>query len=93
MSFLVEDGSGLAAANSYLALAAADVYWADRDAVNWATASVMAKEAALIAATQLLDASYTWRGRKGSAGQALDWPRTNVVDGEGYAPVQACRRR
>jgi hypothetical protein len=85
MSFTVEDGTGLAAANSYLATAAADVYWADRDNADWAAASTMAKEAALIAGTQLLDASYAWRGRKGSAGQALDWPRSGVVDGEGYA--------
>ena len=85
MSFTVEDGSGLAAANSYLTVAEADVYWAERDDADWAAASVVAKEAALIAATQYLDASYCWKGRKGSAGQALDWPRRGAVDGEGFS--------
>ena len=85
MSFIVEDGSGVAGANSYLSVAGADVYWEERDGADWAAATVPAKEAALIAASQYLDASYCWKGRKGSATQGLAWPRSGAVDGEGIA--------
>lgn len=85
MSFTVEDGSGVAGANSYLSTAAADIYWADRNNAGWAAASVLEKEAALIAASQYLDATYRWKGRKGGSGQGLDWPRSGVVDEEGLS--------
>jgi len=85
MSFTVEDGSGVAGANSYLDTAAADVYWADRNNADWAAASLLDKEATLIAASQYLDATYRWKGRKGTSGQGLDWPRSGVVDDEGLS--------
>lgn len=85
MSFTVEDGSGIADANSYVSTAAADIYWADRNNADWAAANLLAKEAALIAASQYLDTTYRWKGRKGSSGQGLDWPRSSVVDDEGLS--------
>jgi len=85
MSFTVEDGSGIVGANSYLSTAAADIYWADRNNSDWAAATLAVKEGALIAASQYLDVTYRWKGRKGSSGQGLDWPRGGVLDDEGLS--------
>lgn len=85
MAFLVEDGSGLAGATSYLAVAAADLYFADRGVAAWADAEVAARQAALIAASQYLDATFCWKGVRRTQGQGLDWPRRGADDAEGLA--------
>lgn len=57
---VVEDGAGVAGANSYLSVEDADAYWADRNNSTWADASTADKEAALIEASQYLDATFDW---------------------------------
>ena len=82
MALVVEDGTGLASANSYLAVADADTYHTDHSASStWSSASTANKEKALRLATQYLDAKYgrRWVGTRWSLGQALDWPRSYVV--------------
>ncbi len=89
MAFLVEDGSGLAGATSYLAVAAADLYLADRGVAAWADAEIAAKHGALIAASQFLDATFSWKGVRRSQGQGLDWPRHGAEDAEGFAIAES----
>jgi hypothetical protein len=82
MTLTVAPASG---ANSYASLAATDAYHAVRANATW-TGTDEAKESALIRATQWLDGRYRsrWPGlRTGGRSQALEWPRSGVVDMEG----------
>ena len=63
MALVVEDGSGLSGANSYATAAQADTYASDRGLSAW-TGDTATKEAALIRATDYLEATYreAWLG-------------------------------
>jgi len=70
---------GTADANSYLTVAEADAYFAERlYSEAWGAASNENKEAALIMATGLLDSSYVWSGSATTPDQTLAWPRTGM---------------
>lgn len=80
MAFVVEDGTGLPNANSYLAVADADAYNVDHGNTAWLGADVD-KQAALIRATAYIDASY--RGRfpgypTSGRIQNREWPRVGA---------------
>lgn len=79
MALIVEDGTGLPNADSYLSVVAADAYHAamGNDAV-WQPLNATDKEAALRRATQYLDTRYRWRGEPLTTTQALAWPRTSA---------------
>src|SRR5262249_40434434 len=82
MTIVVEDGTGLSTANSYVSEDEADAYFDDRANDTWAN-STADKEAALIRATQSLDVIYWTRfsGTKlNGRDQALQWPRTGATD-------------
>lgn len=91
MALVTEDGTGLATAESYQSVADADTYWSlrasDPQFATWDASSTAEKEEALRVSTQEVDAenSETWKGTKGSSAQALDWPRVNAFDANGYA--------
>jgi hypothetical protein len=82
----VEDGSGNVGAQSYLSVADADDYFALRGVESWAEQDTAAKEAALVRATFALDSWLRgrWLGKKKTQAQALAWPRTGVLDEDGY---------
>lgn len=82
MALVVEDGTGLATANSYIDISFADSYHSDRANASWGAALVGAKTAALIAAAAFLDARYERRfnGYRLKATQALAWPRGEAYD-------------
>lgn len=85
MTLIVEDGTGVAGAESYISVADADTYFTLRGNTAWAALAVPAKEAALRAGCDYLEARYAWRGGRATTTQALSWPRVCVVvDG---APV------
>lgn len=77
MAFTPEDGTGLADANSYSDVATADSYFADRNNAAWAALTTGNKQAALIAATDYIDAVFGafFRGVPVSETQALCFPR------------------
>lgn len=79
MALVVEDGSGLSNSNSYATAAQADTYASDRGLSAW-TGDTATKEAALIRATDYIEATYreAWLGYRKTATQALSWPRSNV---------------
>lgn len=85
MALVVEDGTGLETANSYVSLVDCDTYHSDRGNTSW-TGEDAAKEAALIRATQYLDMHYRSRflGYRYSEEQALEWPRYDAEDDNGY---------
>jgi hypothetical protein len=83
--FQVETGAGLTNANAYCSVAYADAYFNDFGApTSWFNLSQGAKEQAIREATRFVDATFTYVGRKLSKAQSLLWPRTGVVDTEGY---------
>ncbi len=69
--------------DSYLGLAEADAYWAERNNALWTAAVPADKEKALREATQYLDGRYDWVGDHPGGGQPLGWPRVWAVDHEG----------
>ncbi|RLE28258.1 MAG: hypothetical protein DRJ65_00075 [Acidobacteria bacterium] len=85
MAFTVETGAGVAGANSYLSVADADTYHTDRANSGWTGADAV-KQAALIEATDYLEAHYQWStGYKTSDDQGLSWPRSGAIDRHGWA--------
>lgn len=87
MALIVEDGTGLATAESYTSVAYADAYHVKfTGSAEWAAATEADKERHLRLGTQFLDLEYhnSWRGTRTNEGQALDWPRENVTDDDDY---------
>lgn len=77
MALVVEDGTGLEGADSYIAVETADTYHSDRNNEAWADFSTTEKEAALRKATQYIDGrwGHRFKGAALSDTQALCWPR------------------
>jgi hypothetical protein len=82
MALTVEDGTGLANADAYISIAYADAYHLNMGNTAWVALS--GKEEAIRRATAILN-GYSWQGRKVKSDQALDFPRSGLVDGDGYA--------
>jgi hypothetical protein len=73
---------GSSSADSYVTLAEAATYHANRGNTAWDAADSEAQEWAARKATDYLDSHYAWRGGRVASTQALDWPRAGVtVDG------------
>jgi hypothetical protein len=86
VAFLVEDGTGLAGSTSYVAVATATSYHADRGNTAWAAiASDALRQVALIRASQAIDhmGQERFPGTRHSTTQGLDWPRDDAYDLEG----------
>jgi hypothetical protein len=85
MSLVVEDGTGLSTAESYISVADADTYFSNRGITTWAALdtgeATAVREAALRKATDYMTATYRdrWEGVRYTEDQALDWPRSGVV--------------
>lgn len=79
MALIVEDGTGLPNADSYLSVADADAYHAAMGNTAWQPLASAEKEAALRRATQYLDTRYRWRGQRLTTTQALEWPRSTAA--------------
>jgi hypothetical protein len=87
MALVVEDGTGLVAANAYTSEADADTYMDDyhsaADVVLWDAGD---KVIAIQDATLYMVQKYgvRWKGYRTNETQALDWPRSDVQDYDGY---------
>lgn len=82
MSIIVEDGTGLSTAETYISVADAVTYFDARGNTDWdAIASDALREAALRKATDYMVSTYRrrWQGVRLDEDQALDWPRVGVV--------------
>lgn len=88
MVLVVEDGTGRSDADSLISLAFVDGYHADLGGAAW-TGTDADKETAIRRASAFLDASFGWKGWKiNGRDQAMAWPRSGVVDEDGYAVPQ-----
>lgn len=80
---IVENGTGLPNADSYVSVEFADSYFSARGVSGWNTLTTEKKEQALICGTDFIDSIYHWCGKKATSEQALRFPRVNLVDYEG----------
>lgn len=81
MAIVVEDGTGLPNAESYISVADATAYHAARGNAAWAAlASDAVREQMLRQATDFMGQLYrpSWKGYRTNRTQALDWPRNLV---------------
>jgi hypothetical protein len=79
---------GAVNANSYATVDEAKAYFLTRPSAHWKKwddADTNDRAAALISATELLDATLTWTGAAASPSQALAWPRTGMANRNGLA--------
>jgi len=86
MALIVEDGSKVAGAESYVSVVDASAYHTARGNAAWAAlASDTVREQALRRATDYMKQAYrlVWKGFRVSSSQALDWPRANVMIEDG----------
>lgn len=81
MALIVEDGTGLPNAESYVSVADCDTYHSNRGNTSWASLSTAAKEQNLRKATDYMVEVYRerWKGTRVNANQSLDWPRNYVL--------------
>lgn len=82
VTLVLEDGTGLSTANSYVSLAEAE----DIICVNatqhavWTGLSTSVQETLLVWASDYLDAHVDWKGSKAVKTSGLRWPRDCVYD-------------
>ena len=74
MALIVEDGSGLSDAESYVSVADAGTYCTAHGLTAWTGVDAV-KESALRNATQYIDTMYNFRSAKSYYSQALEFPR------------------
>ena len=81
---IVEDGTGLDNADSFVSVAYADTYFSDRNITAWTT--LTNKEALLIQATDYIEAVYSqaWKGTTLNDTQSLSFPR--IINDETVYP-------
>lgn len=93
VTVIVEDGTVVANANSYISVADATTYFTNRPNTDWTAASADEKAAALIKATDYMVQKYRlkWRGIRVNFDQVLDWPRAGVITEDFYSPETAPR--
>lgn len=91
MALVVEDGTGLPDAQTYISVEDADAYHEARGNMAWGDLALPAREAALLNATDYMGAVYgqRWGGERMLATQALDWPRSGH-EGVPEAVRRAC---
>jgi len=73
-------------ANAYADVSFVDSYHSDRGNTAWATFAQADRESAVIRATDYIDKRFgkRFRGFRNSKEQALEWPRLNAFDDDGY---------
>ncbi|HEY6965899.1 MAG TPA: DnaT-like ssDNA-binding protein [Burkholderiales bacterium] len=91
MALTVEDGSGLASAESYLSVTDAKAYWTAHG-LALGSATDAACEVALRNATIYIDSQWRFKGARLVAGQALEFPRSGLVDWSSAAITGIPRR-
>lgn len=79
MALIVEDGTGLPDANSFVSLADADAFLTAEGAEAWVAEDSVKREAALVSASRWISTAYVWIGAPLSPAQALAWPRSGTA--------------
>lgn len=84
-AFVVEDGTGLPDATSYVSVEEADdiITMNIHASASWEALDVADKERLLAWASRYLDERTRWFGHKAVEASALRWPRSGVTDRDG----------
>tara|TARA_Y100000310_G_scaffold184118_1_gene184252 strand:+ start:117 stop:620 length:504 start_codon:yes stop_codon:yes gene_type:complete len=94
ITLVVEDGTGLSTANTYISLADAETYFLGRlNVTDWSGATDANKDIALAMATTLLDDYFKFEGDKVTDTQALEWPRFDIHIGGFHIPSTTIPQR
>ena len=80
---VIEDGTGLANADSYIDVIFADAYFLKRGITQWA--GLTNKESLIIRAMDYIENNYTYQGTKLVSTQSLQFPR--LICGETVYPI------
>lgn len=81
VTLIVEDGSIVAGANSYITLVEADDYAEMRgNTTAWDALTDDLKNARIAYATKVVDEYFVWEGYRTSSEQVLEWPRSGAPD-------------
>jgi len=83
MALIIEDGTGLINADSYIDVAFADSYFLKRGITQWA--SLTNREQLIIRAMDYIENNYTYLGTKLVSTQSLSFPR--LINGETVYPI------
>lgn len=80
MALIIEDGSVVVGADSFVSVGNADIYLANFGFTEWAPLDTAVKESLLRQAAQYIKQKYQsrWKGSIADASQTLSWPRVNV---------------
>lgn len=91
MALVVEDGSEVSGANSYVTVTEANDWFASVNDSEWAALADAEKERHLIMAAGHVDSEniYPLSGTRGTVTQALSWPRDNATYQNGGPDVPA----
>lgn len=84
---VIEDGTGLSNADSYIDVVYADAYFLKRGITQWA--SLTNKESLIIRSMDYIENNYSYKGEKLVSSQSLSFPR--VIDGETVVPPLALK--
>ncbi len=85
MALILDATPGGEDSNTYIVLSGALEYFESRlYADSFVDAASGYQEQALAMATRQLDERFIWSGTITFSGQALDWPRENVINCDGY---------
>jgi hypothetical protein len=88
MAIVVEDGTGVTGANSYVSLTEVGTYCSTRGLDEWAAAvSDAVREAALLRGMDYID-SIPFKGEKEDFQNELEWPRVGWYDAISYGSVE-----
>lgn len=86
MTLIAEDGTGLEGAESYLSVAEFEAYCVKRG-YSLGAATSDEKEQKLRLATEFVDTNWRFKGSRSTATQALEFPRTGLIDWSGHSVV------
>lgn len=84
MAIIVEDGTVVANANSYVLVAFIDTFCEDLGLSAWEAADDEARETALLRGMAYIE-GMSFKGYKTDSEQSLKWPRETATDEDGYA--------
>ena len=84
MAIIVEDGTIVTNANSYVSVANVDTFCEGLGLTAWDEADDDDKETAILRAMAYIE-GMTFKGYKTESDQPLKWPREEAVDDDGYA--------
>ena len=83
MALIIEDGTGLSNAESYIDVAFADTYFLKRGIIQWA--GLTNREQLIVRAMDYIENNYTYQGTKLLSTQSLQFPR--LICGETVYPI------